>query len=252
MRLSILLPAISFLAALGGCANQAQPVAGESLQPLAGERIAVSYLLVEHVIDHSELFYSTFDPNFSGRWNIEHDASGYAAAQMKAKGFAAASVHDLVEAADVATANKEFAYDCVIHSKVTNNALLARGGLIHANLPPHTFFLDGPTRPEYDAMITALRAKGYRYLLQLTAMHLHEYAPGYGMGVVSADLDARVVDLDRRRVVWNDFVVQIDSFAIGGDLKKLTDNDMAKTKEGVANGLAKIDFASRWHVTPGR
>ena len=101
---------------------------------------------------------------------------------------------------------------------------------------------------EFTVLAQALQDKGVRYLVQLTAMDLNAAAPGYGMVTVTAAPNVRVLDLSQHKVLWTGYTLQPDLFQLGGDLKKLEVDNMAKVKEGMANGARKIDFAGLWHL----
>ena len=114
------------------------------------------------------------------------------------------------------------------------------------NLPLVEHFFQYPVEPAFTNLAQALQAKGVRYLVQLTADYLHGSAPGYGLVYVRTEPNVRVIDLQAHKVLWNRFVLEQDVFQLGGDLRQLELDNMAKTKEGFLNATNKLDFAGLW------
>jgi len=242
--------------ALTGCGSAPlAPETAASLAPLRDARIAVSYDLINKELTSNETLYRvvylTFNSSkqdFSGLWSADEDMSGYFVDSLHAQSLHAESVYALAPPVVIASAN-------AVHSRrVVENIVDKNPEVFEAPapglkvLPLRPFFETWPADPEFAALADALQAKGVRYLLQLTALNLQGLAPGYGMVVVRAFPNARVLDLAQHRVLWTGYRMQSDLFQLGGDLKALEINGMAKTKEGMANGAKKIDFASAWQL----
>ena len=203
-----------------GCATTAiPPVSGESLQPIKTERVAVKYTLLAKQINYVETIYrvlwletNTSSQDFSGIWSPDQDLTGYVVSRLRQQGIRAESVYDLV-----------------------NPSLLVRGG---------TDVNDAG----FSALSEALRIGGIRYLFELTAMNIEGNAIGYGMVTVQSTPNARMIDLRTNKVVWTTKLFHSEVYQFGGDLKKLEENSMSKTKEGLRAGINKIDFLSLWGI----
>jgi hypothetical protein len=244
-----------FLLFIGGCATTTvAPVAGESLQGLRSERIAVSYTLAEKRINYNEtLFRLVFLENksssqdFSGFWNADTDLSSYLAKRLGEQGFTADSIYQATDKTLIESANAVWSKAIVAASSKTHPTIPS------GKLPPATeFFLSPPTEDALRALLTSLREKGYRYLLQLTAMDIYGNAPGYGMVLVSAEPYGRVIDIQSGNVVWVAQLRHGEAYQLGGDLKALETEGMAKAKAGLAAGIGKLDFANLWGLTPAK
>jgi hypothetical protein len=248
--------AATAVAVLTGCASAPlAPDVAASLAPLRDARIAVSYDLIHKELTSNETLYRvvylTFNSSkqdFSGVWSADEDMSGYFVDSLHAQSLHAESVYSLAPPSVIASANE-------VHSKkVVDNLVDKNPEVFEAPvkgvkvLPLRSFFETWPADPEFAALSDALQAKGVRYLLQLTTLNVQGLAPGYGMVVVRAFPNARVLDLAQHKVLWTGYRLQSDLFQLGGDLKALEINGMAKTKEGMANGAKHIDFASAWQL----
>jgi len=246
-------------ALLGGCAGPAikPAVEGVSMSVLRSDRIAVSYSMARKSFGYTEVMYRVLwaekkDANrdFSGVWNADPELTGYVVDRLRAQAFKADSVYALIDPALVTAANAALAQDCITHQVVQNPEVTFHTGDARAakELPLASHFLTYPADPAFAALSDALQAKGVRYLVQMTSMDVTGLAPGYGMVIVAAFPDTRVIDLQRRQVIWNKIVQQSDLFQLGGDLRQLEVDNLAKTKEGLVNGTNKLDFASLWGV----
>jgi hypothetical protein len=239
---------------LAGCASNptTPPVAGANIDALKTEKIAVSYQLVAKRINYSEvLFRGVFLENrastedFSGVWQADKDLTGYIVARIKSQGFAAESVYAVANN-DVIVAERR----SVASKTGEQAALLPVVRTATSNIPPATFFEVMPRSPEYTALASALRAAGYRYLAEFTSMDIRAAAPGYGLVMVAGDPNLRIIDLQTDKVVWTRNLRHFESFQLGGDLKKLEENNMARTKDALRAGMDKLDFVRLWGVSP--
>lgn len=247
--------AITCLLVLVGCAS-APPaqknVDGADISPLASEHIAVSYHVIHPQINYVETLYRVFwletkasTQNFSGIWMPDRDMSEFAVERMRAQGFKAESVYTLASAPAISAANQE-----------VGNAAKEKAALPHPQLPKvkllpaDIFFTAPPSAAEFSALANELRAKGYRYLAQLTSMDLSADAPGYGLIIVTSMPNLRVVDLHTNKVVWAKNVQHGEPYQLGGNFMHLEKDGMAKLKEGMKLGIAKLDFAQQFGVLP--
>lgn len=231
-----------------GCASTSvQPVAGESLAPLRTEKIAVSHVLVNQRINYVETLYRVLwletkasSQDFSGLWHADADLAGFSATRLRQQGFAADPVQKATDNVLVEAANKEWGKALADASQP--NPHLSESKL----LPAPAFFLTQPSGERYNALASSLREKGYRYLVQLSSMDITGNAPGYGMVAVAQSPNARVIDLASGKVVWSTALHLSEVYQLGGNLKALEIDGMKKTKEGLAAGINKVDFASLW------
>lgn len=247
---------LALAAALGGCATApATSVGGVSLAPMRTERIAVNYTMVHKSFDYYETQYrvlwlenSTANREFGGLWNPDPDLTRYTTDRLRAQAFKADSAYDLVDQALVTAADDAIIADAVANGVDENPSYVYRAVGPLKKLPLADHFLVYPNDPAFTAMAQALQARGVRYLVQLTAAFLRGNSPGYGMVFVSTEPDVRVIDLQAHQVVANRFVLEQDVFQLGGDLRKLEVDNLAKTKEGLLNATNKVDFAKLWGV----
>lgn len=239
---------LGVLLSLSGCANQKiAAVPGESFQPSKSEKIAISYSLVSKRINYLETLYrvlwletNTSHQDFSGVWAPDSDLTTDVVSRLHQQGFTADSVYDAVPAEQIIAANQRLAADCLAqaageHPEIPGTKLL----------PVSDFFLADRQNVELNKLTGELKDKGYRYLVQLTAMDIYGNA-GAGMVIVAAYPNARVIDLKTNRVVWSTQMVHQEIYQLGGNLKALEVDDMTKTKAGLAAGINKLDFAAMW------
>lgn len=241
---------LAVLLALGGCATQEKiaAVPGETFQPAKSEKIAISYSLVSKRINYLETLYrvlwletKTSSQDFSGIWSADSDLTRDVVNRMHQQGFTADSVYDAVPEELISAANKSLAADCLAEAAADHPEIPG------TKMPPIAdFFIADRQNAELNTLNAALKDKGYRYLVQLTAMDVYGNAVGYGMVIVAAYPNARVIDLQTNRVVWNQQLGHQEVYQLGGSLKALEANDMSKTKDGLAAGVNKIDFATMW------
>lgn len=241
-------------AVLAGCAgNPTTPsVAGADINPLKNEKIAVSYQLVAKQINYSEvLFRVVFLENrastedFSGVWQADKDMTAFMVARIRSQGFAAESIYAVANADVIAAERRSVAAATGAQAAALPVVKPATG-----SIPPATFFEVMPAASGYTPLASALRAAGYRYLAEFTAMDIRGSAPGYGVVIVSGEPNLRIIDLRTDKVVWTRNLRHFESYQLGGDLKKLEENNMARTKEGLRAGMDKLDFVKLWGVSP--
>lgn len=234
---------------LVGCATTqtVAPIAGASLEPMTSQKIAVTYSFAEKRLNLSETLYRVLwleenasSDDISGIWNPDYDATRSAVVRLRQQGFAAENLLDVVDESLVAPYIKVSSQGILQNSVQTSNASVAK------NLPDKMFFLKTPDQPQFAVLSAALREKGFHYLVEMNAMNIIGTAPGYGMVIVAASPNVRIIDLKKGQPVWSAALYHHDVFQLGGDLKALEKNGMQKTKEGLATGIGKLDFAAAW------
>ncbi|GGY84044.1 hypothetical protein ACFFTM_05615 [Pseudoduganella plicata] len=250
-KISLLL--IIACAVLAGCASAPSAVPaidGADISTIKSERIAVNYKVVSKQVNYIETLYrvlwletKTSRQDFSGLWSADEDMTRYAVEALRAQGFNADSVHGAIPAPQLTAANsfligRAQADAQISHPEIAGTKLL----------PIPLYFGTWPKDAALETATGALRQKGYRYLVDMTAMDLYGNAAGYGMVIVTAQPNVRVVDLTTGKVVWNSNLNHMEVFQLGGDLKKLEENDLAKLKEGMKAGIAKLNFQALWGV----
>jgi hypothetical protein len=238
-------------AVVAGCAtapNKIPAVEGADIGPLKTERAALSYKLVDKRINYNEVLYRVLwvenkasSQDFSGIWSADQDLTDYAVERLRAQGLKADSIYQAVDAKTIDQANA--VETAIVRQNATTNHPSVKGAKL---LPIPLYFTDLPTEREFTTLATQLRSKGYRYLIEMTAMGLTGNAIGYGGVIVAAEPNLRVIDLQLNKVVWNANVGHSELYQLGGDLKKLEVDDMAKTKEGLRAGIQKINFSNLW------
>lgn len=238
-------------AILGGCAiapNKISAVEGADITPLKTERAAVSYTLVDKRINYNEVLYRVLwlenkssSQDFSGIWSADQDLTGYAVERLRAQGLKADSIYQAVDGKTIDLVNA--VETTIVRQNATTNHPNIQGAKL---LPIPLYFVDLPTERAFTALTAQLRSKGYRYLIEMTAMDLAANAIGYGGVLVAVQPNVRVIDLLLNKVVWNTNLEYGELYQLGGDLKKLEIDDMAKTKEGLRAGIYKIDFSKLW------
>jgi hypothetical protein len=238
---------------LTGCATSPSAVPtvdGADISALKSEHIAVNYKVVTKQVNYLETLYrvlwletKTSRQDFGGIWSADEDMTRYTVEALRAQGFNADSVHDALAPAQVAAANSVLVGRSLADARV-NHPEIAGTKLI----PIPLYFATWPTGAGLEAASAALQQKGYRYLVDMTAMDLYGNAVGYGMVNVAAQPNLRVIDLKTNKVVWNSNINHMEIYQLGGDLKKLEENDLAKLKEGMKAGIGKINFQALWGV----
>jgi len=155
-----LLAAFSF-ALLVGCATPGvAPVAGESLEPLKSEKIAVSYSLVSKRINYVETLYRVLwletkasSSDYSGLWgSSEADMTDMAVARLRQQGYSAQAVKGIIDRSVLDAANQELGKDMVaksagVHPTVTDAKLP----------PPAAFFRELKPGGAHAAMLEVQR-----------------------------------------------------------------------------------------------
>jgi hypothetical protein len=183
----------------------------------------------------------TSTQDFSGIWNPDEHLSASAAAKLRQQGFTASSIYDALDANAITSENQTWSA-LLVANATRPHPTIASAKLI----PTREFFLDSQATTTLRPLTALLREKGFRYLVQMSAMDINGNAPGYGMVVVGADPMIQVVDLNTGKIIWAGPTFQSELYQLGGDLKALEIDGMKKTKEGLAAGIAKINFEDMW------
>jgi hypothetical protein len=244
---------LALLGALAGCANQPAKFAtlnGESLAPMRTEKVAVSYSLATKKINYLETLFrglwlesKTSSQDFSGIWSADRDLTSYTVPVLRNQGLNAVSAYDVVDAAVIQAANDEFGM------RLYNEAETEHPEIKGTKLLPNPNYFARPVDSQKSlTLIEQLKAMGFRYLVQLTAMDIYGNAIGYGAVVVMAQPNVRVIDLNSGKVAWSVNYTHSEIYQLGGDLKKLEIDSMARTKEGLQVGIAKLQIASRMNL----
>lgn len=232
---------------LTGCATKSparKNIDDADISPLVRERVAVSYHLIYPRMNYTEVLYRVLwlenkasTQDFAGIWLPDHDLSGYATERLRAQGFKADNVYDLVGEPVIAAANRD------VSNAAIQNATMPHPQLPQVKLlPAEIFFTESPTQADFTPLSNALRGNGYRYLMQFTAMDLSASAPGYGLVTVVSRPNLRLIDLQTNKVVWASNIAHGEPYQLGGNLARLEEDGMAKTKEGMKLSMAKLDF----------
>lgn len=239
---------------LTGCATNPvrKNVDNADISPLAKERVAVSYHVIYPRINYTEVLYRVLwlenkasTQDFAGIWSPDHDLSGYATERLRAQGFHADNIYDLISGPEIADANRD------VSNAAVQNATMSHPQLPQTKLlPAEIFFSEPPTQTDFKPLSDALSRKGYRYLMQFTAMDLTANAVGYGMVTVVGVPNLRLIDLQTNKVVWVSHVAHAEAYQLGGNLARLEENGMAKTKEAMKLGIGKLDFIKLFEVQP--
>lgn len=236
------------LSLIQGCAAPLPKIAalhGESLAPMRSEKVAVSYSLAQKRINYLETLYrglyletKTSSQDFSGVWAADRDLTDYTLPVLRAQGIDAISVYEIVDAGVVNAANDE------LGTRVLKDATTEHPEIKGTKLLPNPdYFTTASDAPEVRALYASLKAKGFRYLIQLMSMDIYGNAIGYGAVVVSAQPNVRIVDLQSEKIVWAANYSYSKLYQLGGDLRKLEENSMAKTKEALREGISRSPFA---------
>lgn len=235
---------------LTGCATPIPKIDGlhgTSLAPMKSEKVAISYTLARKRINYLETLYrvvmletKTSSQDFSGIWSPDRDLSNYALPLLKENGVDAYNVHDIVENSIISNANEEIGRK-IFDEAVTEHAEIKGTKL----LPNPDYFANSITTDHTLKLLSALKEKNIRYLVQLTAMDIYGNAIGYGGVVVLAQPNVRVVDVANGKVIWSANYSHSEVYQLGGNLKKLEIDSMAKTKEGLQAGIKKMPLATQ-------
>lgn len=240
-----------FSIVLSGCAttpDKSAVIDGADISALRTERAVVSYKLIDKRINYSEVLYRVLwlenkssAQDFSGIWSADRDLTSYALERLRAQGLNAESIYQVADTKSIDAVN---ALETTI---VRQNATTPHPNIAGAKLLPiPLYFVDLPADQAFTNLTAQLRGKGYRYMIEMTAMDLIGNGVGYGGVVVAAQPNVRVIDLQSNKVAWNANLAHTEMYQLGGDLKKLEVDNMAKTKEGLRAGIQKIDFANLW------
>jgi len=240
---------------LAGCAAPSiAPVQGESLKGLRSEKIAVNYTVATKKINYLETLYrvlwletKTSSQDYSGIWDPDKELTASAVAKLRQQGFAATSAYDSLNPGTLATMNKSWG-DLMIASSTKNHPEISGVKLI----PEKDFFLSNQAATNLAPLAGALKEKGFRYLVQLSAMDITGNAVGYGMVAVGASPAVQVIDLTTGKIIWVSPVFHSEVYQLGGDLKALEVDGMKKTKEGLSAGIAKINFEGLWGLATAK
>lgn len=240
---------------LAGCATAHAPIApvgGASVVPLAREKIAVSYQLVDKRLRYSEVLFRLLwlderasMQDFSGIWQPDRDLTDDAVERMRQQGFMADSVYAVADRAAIEANNRQTA---ALARRGMPSSPKGYGALIRT--PPASVFEEAPTSAEFKSLARQLQDKGYRYLAELTGMHLAASAPGYGMVIVAAGPNLRFIDLRTGRVIWTANLSYGDAYQLDGDFRKLEANNMQLLKAILRVSIAKVDFVELLGVKP--
>jgi hypothetical protein len=119
-------------------------------------------------------------------------------------------------------------------------------------LPPEpAFFYRYPGGAHFTALSDKLQKAGIKYLFEYISSDVYGNAIGYGMVTVTAVSHIRLIDLDAGRVVWVSPFHTGEVYQLGGDLKKLEENNLQKLKEGIVAGINKAMEKNRFSAMMG-
>jgi hypothetical protein len=250
-----ILPAVLLCAALAGCATTRAPipaVGGESLVPLVREKIAVSYQLVDKHIGYAEVLYHGLwvrrhaaAPDFSGIWQPDREMTDYLATRLRQQGFMADSAYVLANADAIEAHTRQTA------ALARRTALTTPADNPYIRLPPTTTAFEDPVNTaEFRKLAGQLQARGYRYLAEFTSMNLISAAPGYGLIILGDGPNLRFIELATGRVIWSGNAVYAETYQLGGDFRRLEQNDLQGLKYGLRFAVSKLDFVGLLGVKP--
>lgn len=242
-KLFLLLVVVIGFGFLAGCATQGvNQLSAEDSGKLKRSKVATSYLMVTKRVNYIETLYRVLwletkgsSMDISGIWQPDDELGALVNNNLKAMSIDAQNVRTVVSDKSIIDA-----YQKDLREEYLKNAKTDHPNVPGTKLPPEIAFFQGyPTSKDFTALSDALKKVGVKYLFEYTSSDLYGNAPGYGLVAVVAMSHVRVLDLDAKKVVWVAPFHTSEVYQLGGNLKKLEENNLQKLKEGVVTGINK-------------
>jgi hypothetical protein len=228
---------------LSGCASPGgSQLSAEDSQKLKTSKVATSYFMVTKRVNYIETLYrvvfletKTASLDISGIWQPDDDLGTLVNDNLRAMAIDARKLGAVVSDRSIIDA-----YQRDLRAEYLKNAASEHPSIPGTKLPPSMpFFQEFPSSASFAALSETLKKAGVRYLFEYTSSDLYGNAAGYGMVIVLAQSHVRLLDLEARRIVWVAPFHTSEVYQLGGDLKKLEENNLEKLKEGVVTGINK-------------
>lgn len=226
-----------------GCATQeANQVSTTQSTELRSAKIATNYFMAEKNINYSETLYrvlwldtKTSKMDFGGIWQPEDDLTLTVNNAIKKMGLQSEPITAIIDSELIAAYREGLKKDYL--ANLSSDASQTQGKWM---VPKKEYIKKYPAFPEFDKISAALLEKGYKYLFEYLSGDIYGTAPGYGMVIVNMPSQLRLINLESKSVILSDLTITHELYQLGGDFKKLEENNLEKLKEAVTVGAGKM------------
>lgn len=228
---------------LGACASApVNRISIDQSKDIRAEKVAVGSMVVEKKINYIETLYRVLwletkssSMEFGGIWNPDDEFTGLVTKSLRGLDINSEALSSIVAPEVMESYRSALTADYLAHSTGKHPQI---AGVNMA--PAKTYFEQYPQYNEFEAVRDALLGAGYSYLFEYLGSDVYGNAPGYGMVVVTMPSQLRIIDLKKKTVAWSHIAFTHEVYQMGGNLKKLEENNLAKLKEALDVGIKKV------------
>lgn len=243
---NIFILAITFF--VGACAsNQTNRVSPDQSSDLRASKIVVNSFVVEKKINYIETLYRVLwletkssSMEFGGIWNPDEEFSDLVSGSLRDLNMESDSLYSIVNAQIINDYRAALKADYLSNS--SGNHPQIKGAKLAPNLEYSKKY---PELREFESVRNDLIALGYNYFFEYLGSDVYGNAPGYGMVVVTMPSQLRIIDLQNKTVLWTHITFTHEVYQMGGNLKKLEENNLLKLKEALDIGIKEVMSAEK-------
>lgn len=206
-------------------------------------KISTHYHLVSKKVNYLETLFrglwletKTSSMDISGLWNPD---SAYAT--LVDQEFAKLNLANSQLVNSVADQTLIEAYQSALAKDYLANSAGEHPEIPGTYMPPLASYIQKyPSVAEFEPVRQQLLEHGVDYYFEYLGTDIYGNAVGYGMVVVSMPSQMRLIDLKTKEVIWSDLSWTHEVYQLGGDLKKLEENNLKILKEGLEIGVKEL------------
>lgn len=208
----------------------------QTIADIKSGKIATNFVMANKRINYTEVLFrgAYLDTkatalDYSGIWNPHSDVLGWINQSLPQLGLTPVSVSEVLSNQDIFKA-----YEAALIADYNENSETKSD---FRYWPWNEYFLNYPSYDGFEEVRNQLLASDVEYLFEWLSPDVFGKAIGYGMVSVAMYSNVRIIDLKNRKVIWHEQLDTKQISQLGGDLKKLEENNLALLKENVQIGV---------------
>lgn len=219
-----------------GCAQKNAPtMLDEDKERFKSGHVATSYYMLHKTVNYSEVLYRVLwvenrssSMDFSGIWKPDNELSVLVNKQLTKRGINATEISDFIDK------NKLNEY---YYSQISTDFEPYISG-VNSTTPVTEYLNKYPNYSGFEKVRITLLKNNIRYYFEVLSSGTYGNAIGFGTVIAGSTAFMRIIDLEKKKVVWVAVPLANKFHQIGGDLNKLEENNLALLKESVRLGLS--------------
>ena len=232
-----------FLLFMGCGGPKIAVLSSDKIQEVKSAKVATNFHMVNKKVNYIETLFrglwletKSSSMDISGIWNPDSDFNAQVNSNLSKLQLNNSQLVELGLQEELLNQYHE-----ELNADYIENSVGEHSEIPGTSLPPAAeYFKKYPQVSSFESVRNYLLENGVDYYFEYLATDIYGNAPGYGMVIVTMPSQMRLIDLRTKEVVWTDFSWTHEVYQLGGDLKKLEEDNLKILKEGLSVGLNEV------------